>query len=223
MKIVLIPGMDGTGLLFAPFIEVVPDEIEVISLPLLQRSDADYHDQAQHIIANIGEDPIVLIAESYSGMVAYSMLQIGSPNIKHIIFVASFLECPSRLAQFAKYLPLTVLKRNILPKPILSKLLFGQFSDTRLVSLFNKSLNSVSEHVLKSRINHIAKLNDHTIEIEVPCSYIRPKNDNLVSKRALEAFKRRCQKLVIHEVEGTHFVLQTNPTKCWQIIQNIIE
>jgi surfactin synthase thioesterase subunit len=211
MKVVLIPGMDGTGTLFDPFIESVPTGIEVISLPLLQRSDAGYEDQARHIIGSIGEQPIVLVAESYSGMVAYNMLKMGCSNIQHVVFAASFITRPSGLVSIAQYLPVGLLKSRAFLGSLVGTLLFGKFSTPELVELFYGSLNSVSNNVLKSRMYQIAKLPVPRMPISVPCTYIRPKGDKLVSKRAIEPFQNLCQKLSVYEVDGTHFVLQTNP------------
>lgn len=222
MKVVLIPGMDGTGTLFDPFIESVPAGIEVISLPLLQRSDAGYEDQAMHIIGSIGDQPVVLVAESYSGMVAYNMLKIGCSNIQHVVFAASFITRPSRLASVAKYLPAGILKSRAVPESLVGRLLFGNFSTPRLIKLFYGSLNCVGNDILKSRIRQIAMLPVPSMSINVPCTYIRPKGDKLVSKHAIEPFQHLCEKLAVCEVDGTHFVLQTNPTQCWQVVQSAI-
>ena len=222
MKVVLIPGMDGTGALFDPFIESAPVGIEVISLPLIQRSYAGYEDQARHIIGSIGDQPVVLVAESYSGMVAYNMLKIGCSNIQHIVFAASFISRPSRLASIAKYLPVGILKNRAVPEVLVGRLLFGGFSTPQLIKLFYGSLNSVDNDILKSRICQIAMLPVPSMPINVPCTYIRPKGDILVSKRAIESFQNLCQKLAVCEVDGTHFVLQTNPGQCWQVVQSAI-
>ncbi len=55
MKIVLLPGMDGTGVLFEPFLELTPAGIEVISLPLIQSPKYDYADHAKHVMSQIGD------------------------------------------------------------------------------------------------------------------------------------------------------------------------
>ncbi len=222
MKVVLIPGMDGTGTLFAPFIQAAPTGIEVISLPLIQNPDAGYEDQAKHAADCIGEEPVVLVAESYSGMVAYSMLHNDHLNIKHVVFAASFISCPSQLALLAKYLPVALLKSSVIPKYLLGKLLFGQFSTPELIALFYKSLNDVGNGILKTRLSQIASLPIPRMPINVPCSYIRPKGDILVSKDVIGHFQRLCQKLDVYEVDGTHFVLQTNPHQCWQVVQSAL-
>ncbi len=219
MKVVLIPGMDGTGMLFDPFIESAPDGVEVITVPLLQDSAAGYVDQAQHVIDRIGNEPIVLVAESYSGMVAYSMLKIGCENIRHIIFAASFISSPSWMASIAKYFPVSAIKSKIVPSAIMGKFLFGRYSTPSLIAQFYGALNHVTNDVLSHRLNQIATIACPDTTIEIPCTYIRPKGDKLVSKGALEPFQRLCHKLTVHEVDGAHFVLQTNPKQCWQLIQ----
>ncbi|TVP82478.1 MAG: hypothetical protein EA353_00375 [Puniceicoccaceae bacterium] len=214
--------MDGTGTLFAPLIQAAPAGLEVISLPLIQKSDAGYEDQARHAADSIGDEPVVLVAESYSGMVAYSMLKNGCPNIHHVVFAASFIACPSRLAVLAKYLPVALLKSSVVPKYLLGKFLFSKFSTPELVSLFDKSLSGVGNNILKTRLSQIATLPIPSMPISVPCSYIRPKGDILVSKGAIEHFQRLCPKLAVYEVDGTHFVLQTSPHQCWRVIQSAI-
>jgi pimeloyl-ACP methyl ester carboxylesterase len=94
MKVVLIPGLVGTGLLFDPFIAQAPAGIEVIRLPLGQSPDYGYEDHARQIMGITGGEPFVLVAESYSGMIAYQMLKMGCSNTKHIIFCCQ-LHLPS--------------------------------------------------------------------------------------------------------------------------------
>lgn len=219
MKVVLIPGMDGTAILFDPLVEQAPAGVEVLRLSLVQSPDTGYQEQARDVIARIGEEPIILVAESYSGMIAYQMLRMECKNIRHVVFAASFISRPSWMAAIARYAPVAVLKSRTIPKSLVGKVLFGRFSSDALVDSFYRSLLSVESGVISHRLRQIATLEEPTIPIKVPCTYIRPRSDRLVSKRSIEPFKNLCEKLSICEVEGTHFVLQTNPQACWQIIQ----
>lgn len=223
MKVVLIPGMDGTAILFDPLIAQAPVGAEIVRLPLIQSSDAGYQEQASDVISRIGQEPVVLVAESYSGMVAYQMLAMECKNIKHVVFAASFISRPSWMAAIAGYAPVAFLKSRMIPKSVVGKILFGQFSSDSLVESFYRSLLSVENKVISHRLRQIATLQEPTIPIKVPCTYIRPRGDRLVSKRSIEPFRNLCEKLSVCEVEGTHFVLQTNPQACWQIIQRTID
>ena len=223
MKVVLIPGMDGTAILFDPLIEQAPAGVEIVKLPLIQSSDAGYQEQARDVISRIGEEPLVLVAESYSGMVAYQMLRMECKNIRHVVFAASFISRPSWMAAIARFTPVAILKSRAIPKSLVGRVLFGRFSSDSLIECFYRSLLAVEDKVISHRLRQIATLEEPTIPIKVPCTYIRPRGDRLVSKRSIEPFKNLCEKLSVCEVEGTHFVLQTNPQACWQIIQRTIE
>lgn len=220
MKVVLIPGMDGTGVLFDGFIKHVPSGVEVLNVPLIQSPDYGYEDQAKYVLSKIGEKPFVLVAESYSGMVAYHVYKMGSENLKAIVFAASFLACPSALVKYASFMPIALLKNGLIPRSLVGRFLFGQFYSKELVSSFYDALNSVDTKVLKRRLRQIEKLSEPEETIQIPCTYIRPKGDNLVSKSSIKSFQKLCEKLHVCEVEGTHFVLQTNPGECWKLIKS---
>ncbi len=221
MKVVLLPGMDGTGILSDPFIAQSPSGIDVVSVPLIQSADYDYDDHARHVVSHIGSAPIVLVAESYSGMIAYHMLRMGCENIKHVVFAASFISRPSLMPLLAGYLPITLIKSRLMPRKLLGQILFGRFSSSNLLDCFYQALGQVDDNLLRQRLVQIAGLNDPDARITVPCTYIRPTNDNLVAKSALNSFRQVCDGLAIREVAGTHFVLQTNPRACWKIIQDV--
>lgn len=215
--------MDGTGVLSDPFLEAAPNGIDVVGMTLTQSADFDYADHARHLINEIGAEPILLVAESYSGMIAYEMLRLGRANIKHVVFAASFITIPSVAAVFARYLPSTLLKNRFIPRPLLGKLLFGGFSSDGLINRFYHALDSVEVNVLRQRLRQIACLQEPNDMITIPCTYIRPRSDKIVSPGVIRPFERLCKSLDVHEVDGTHFVLQTNPGACWRIIQRSIE
>jgi pimeloyl-ACP methyl ester carboxylesterase len=218
MKVVLLPGMDGTGILFEPFIEHAPPDIEITTIQLMQSENYSYEDQAKYVMSQIGDDPVTLVAESYSGMVAYNMLKLGCKNIEHVVFAASFICLPSKLAKFANYFPIALAKSRLVPKALMGQILFGKFTSPSLINYFYSALSMASGTTLSHRLHQIAELKEPEYKISTPCTYIKPSNDIVVSKSAVTAFHKVCSNLIIHEVAGTHFVLQTNPKSCWELI-----
>jgi len=215
--------MDGTGLLFEPFMAYAPAGFKVIPLSLRQEPHLSYSDQAEHILSKIGSGKTVIVTESYSGRVAYEIAQKSPERIKHIVFAASFLSRPSALARLAPLLPLQLLKSGITPSPIIGRLAFGRDRSDRLTELLEESLHQVDNTVLRHRLKQVSTLQLPAKKIEIPCTYIRAKSDNLVSSKAVESFKEICPNLSIKEVEGGHFILQTNPRDCWQAIREIAQ
>ncbi len=213
--------MDGTGSLFEPFVACAPSGYEVTPLPLRQEPYLSYMDQAEHILSGIGSEDIIIVAESYSGRIAYEIARKQIANIRHIVFAASFLSGPSALARIAPLLPPQILKSRVIPSPILGKLAFGRARSKALTALLKESLNKVDNSVLHHRLKQISKLRLPDRKIDIPCTYIRPRSDRLVSPRAIKTFKKVCPDLAIRELEGCHFILQTNPHECWKIVQKI--
>ncbi len=215
--------MDGTSLLFEPLIAHVPAGFKVTPLSLRQEPYLSYTDQAEHILSKIESENTIIVAESYSGRVAYDIAQIQPERIKHIVFAASFLTRPSTLARIAPFLPLQLLKNGIIPSPIIGRLAFGRDRSNRLTELLEASLHQVDTAVLRHRLKQISTLQIPTKTIEIPCTYIRARSDNLVSAKAVESFKDICSNLTIREVAGSHFILQTNPRACWKAIREIAQ
>ncbi|MFC6631843.1 alpha/beta fold hydrolase [Microbulbifer taiwanensis] len=124
MNLALLPGMDGTGLLFEPFLVHAPASFKVTPLSLRQDPHLSYADQAEHILSKLESENTIIVAESYSGRVAYEIAQLQPERIKHIVFAASFLSRPSTLAGIASLLPLQLLKNGFTPSAIIGRVAF---------------------------------------------------------------------------------------------------
>ncbi|MET0090382.1 MAG: hypothetical protein ABW068_10250 [Candidatus Thiodiazotropha sp.] len=68
MKLIMLPGLDGTGRLFKGFLQCYPGEARVVSLPM--DGPQDHRALAQRISPRLPEEDYVLLAESYSGLIA---------------------------------------------------------------------------------------------------------------------------------------------------------
>ena len=218
LKIILLPGLDGTGFLFKPFLAVAPNDHETNVLSLVQDRELSSADQALHVAEQIGVEPCVLIAESYSGLVAYELAQKYSTNVKHIIFVASFLSKPSMISRLGTFMPLSIVKTKLVSTKLIGLILFGRWRTKALTNLFLDAVRAVKDDVLSSRIREISALGHPTNSISIPCTYIQASKDQFVSEKALSDFNRICLDLKVHVVNGTHFLLQTNPKDCWEIV-----
>lgn len=90
----MLHGVDGTGVLLAPFLTVLPSHIrpQVVTYPPDQiLSLAEYADLVCRKLPN---DNIVPLVESFSGLVALTLLAEGFASIMAVMFVASFAESP---------------------------------------------------------------------------------------------------------------------------------
>ncbi|MEH6358359.1 MAG: hypothetical protein V7745_05185 [Pseudomonadales bacterium] len=214
--------MDGTGKLFKPLLEIIPDNIAYEVFPLSSLVADNPKQQAKEIVTRLGVGEFVIFAESYSGIIAYELSKIPDINIKHILFAASFLSRPSQISRLGPYAPLFMLRKNLITKNILSRLFFGHSGHIDLVKLFLGTLDSITDATLKKRLRRISKLTLPATSIEVPCTYLQATKDKLVSKKAVLDFKKICVNLTIKQIKGGHFIAQSNPLECWDAIKEVI-
>ncbi|KMT63639.1 hypothetical protein [Catenovulum maritimum] len=214
--------MDGTGELFNPLLKLLPQYLELQVICLNSLCSQKPEEQAFEITSLIGEDEIIILAESYSGFIAYHLSLIPTVNIKHIIFAASFLENPSKLSKLSSLLPLNLIRNGFIPSFILSRFLFAQSNNKYLVSLFLSALKLIDNSTLKQRLKIISNLVAPVKQVSVPCTYVNAKSDYLVSKKSVHLFNELFVNINIVNATGGHFIVQSNPLYFSKLIHGVI-
>ena len=222
MKVLLIPGMDGTGKLFRPLLDELPSDMDTQVICLNDLAAQTPIEQALEIASLIGSEEVIILSESYSGYIAYHLSLLPNLNIKHVIFAASFLENPTWFSRLNRLLPLNLVRSGLIPDIILSPVLFSQRNNKNLVKLFMSSLKSVSNSTLRQRLNAIANLVRPNESVLVQCTYVQASNDYLVSKRTVDVFKELCININVVKANGGHFIVQSNPHYFSKLVQGVI-
>jgi pimeloyl-ACP methyl ester carboxylesterase len=222
--LLLLPGLDGTGLVFAPLLTQLPAEIET----QLLHYPADRLMSFQEHVAFAKKQfprkkPFVLLAESFSGPIGLQLLADPPDNLIGVIFVATFAHYPS---------PFLLDAGRILPQGLLLKLfsstLFSRFfclggASADAVKLFRKALKSVKLNVLSHRLQILAELPpppDTTFS--GPCLYIQASNDRLVPSRAVAPLQRHLPQLQVEKIHGPHIILLAQPERGARLISDFI-
>ncbi len=215
LELVLLPGLDGTGHLFAPLPKTLPVNLGVTVVDYPPQEPLTYAQLVEHVRDRLPVNrSLVLCAESFSGPIAIHLAHSGTLNVKGIIFCATFAHSPRPfLLYLARRLPLSILFRIPIPKLLVRLLFLGREVQKSLILLFLQSMSEVSATTLAVRLQEVATLDSapRLKVIKVPCCYIRAKSDALVPPRCLRPFQEGISNLVVKEVEGPHFILQANP------------
>jgi len=216
MKVVLLPGLDGTGRLFAPLLRVPPPGLEPIVVSYPSREVLDVQGLLRVIDAALPAEPFVLVAESFSGPLAVRVAARRPLGLRGLVLVASFVRSPlgpvlsrlGRLASYALGLPL--------PRMALRWFLLGRDAPDDLVTEVSRAVRSVGVAALGSRLRLVLTC-DVTAELarcEVPVLYLRSSQDRLVSARALEALRSAVRaSLEVVVVDAPHLLLQRRPAE----------
>jgi len=225
ITVVLLPGLHGTGRLFEPLASTLSGQVptQVIAYPPNERLSIAAC--ARFVASQLPKGRIVLLAESFSGLVALTLLAWGTPSIEAVVFCGSFAEPPRRwLLRLALLVPNVGWLIRWTPKFLLRGVCFGAPVSREQLTLLRAAVQEVPSAMLTHRLRLVSTTRFSTeTPFEVPCCYLRGRQDHFVPLRAARWFERHFKRFTLEEVEGPHFVLQTNPAACARLITGIVK
>ncbi len=222
--LLLLPGLDGTGLVFEPLLKHLPENIEVriVRYPTDRVMSFQEHvDFARKQMPRT--EPFVLLAESFSGPVGLQILSAPPDNLKGVLFVATFARHPSPfLLDLGLHLPQRLLL-NLFSKTFLGRFFCLGGASAEAVDIFQKALSSVKLSVLANRLKILAELPPPPdVHFSGPCLYLQAKNDRLVPERAIVPLQQLLPQLQIEQIPGPHITLLAHPQRGARIISQFI-
>ena len=213
--------MDGTGELFEGFLSNFDGDYIVISLP--QSGSQDHASLANIIKEQLPTEDYILLAESFAGGIVPELLKLKPPNMKGVIFVASFLTSPNKhLLPIAKLLPIKALASAPLSKIFHKFLLLGQGASPELLTKFVTVTKSIPDQVLKSRLEVMRKQRLPASTFDIPSIYIQALSDRLITSHKGREFTKVFTDIEYMEIDGPHFILQARPKESARLITEAI-
>ena len=220
MKLVLLPGLDGTGKLFEPLIEALPPsiDVQVITYPLNKKQS--YTELIEYVKQKLPTEDFVLLAESFSGPIAYQVALAKQKHLKGLILVATFLENPRPI--LLKFIPSSRIFALQIPT-VLSRMFFlGISVKIKTIELFNEAIKTVSPSVIQYRLKEITQLKPSSQTIKLKTTYIQASNDKLVPSKSLKDWQKVCDDIEVFKIKGEHFILQTNAIRCAEVVTEAV-
>jgi pimeloyl-ACP methyl ester carboxylesterase len=222
--LVLLPGLDGTGLLFERFLAELPPEFKTLIIPYPDDCGTTIEEHAAVARSLIPKEKIIILAESFSGLVAMNLLRAWDVDVEKIIFVASFAKSPRPTLRF--FLPLFPLLGKVVrfvPKAALRMFcLDNGTSDAELNQLKNV-IAHVNPATIAARLKLIASARASQGEpLNVPAYYLEPTQDRLVPKRSGKTLMSQFKECTAIPVRGPHFLLQAAPMECAKVVASIL-
>lgn len=204
MKLVLLPGLDGTGRLFHPFVETLPPtlEPEIVSYPCDRPLS---YDQLLETI-RLPEGPHVLLGESFSGPPAIRLAALRPPGLRGLILVGTFVR-PPMSPLLAKLVHPAVFA--IRPPNFALRRFLGGGTEV------GDAIASVRPEVLAHRVREVLSLDATGAlrAVEVPILVLAGRRDRMVRPSPL----RPDATYVV--LDAPHLILQTRPREAVAAIQ----
>ena len=200
--LVLMPGLDGTGLLFERFVSALPPHIRtrIIEYPKIA---ASLEEHAAVVAERLPAGRVVLLAESFSGIVALYLLMKHRVPAEKVIFVASFGSSPRRyLRMLLPFLPALAWSTPLIPSATW-RLLFGGGCHSRRYRLAHGSRNPGESQGGRPspQAGGIGK-GRGCPAIDVPAYYLQSEGDRLVPRSAAEHLRRLFSHFILCAFRG---------------------
>lgn len=226
ITLVLLPGLHGTGELFADFIAALPGEfsVQVVGYPNdVSLSYAELLGMVRGLVPTA--EPYVIVAESFSTPLAIQFAAGSPPNFKGVVLSAGFATSPVRgflrfvtpfLAPLLAYLPVNRFGGQIM--------LFGSTAPKALQERILAAIASVAPRVLMDRVQAVVACNvlDDLRGIKAPMLHLQARYDSLVSSVCLEEMRRVKPDIEVMVLDGSHMLLQQMPELMAEIVVDFV-
>jgi pimeloyl-[acyl-carrier protein] methyl ester esterase len=219
-RIVLLPGLDGTGALFDDFVRAAPATVrcDVVSLPQESLAYTELVDRLAPRL-QLGLDTI-LLAESFSGPLA--ILLAERQRVAALVLCNTFV-LPPRSRAFTA--PLTPLFHLPMPAVVARWFFVGRDAPDDLVERVQATVASVPPAVLAARVASVSSVNvaDALARCSAPIVYLRGTKDRLVPEASVDAVVRAASVPVsVVRIPGPHLLLQAAPEAAWRAIEDAV-
>lgn len=221
MRIVVVPGLDGTGQLHGPFAAALAGmPHQILSYP---PDMADYATLARHVAQDLPGEPFVLVAESFAGPLALRLSRLAPPHLRGIVFVASFARrpraFPSIFASLTGYLPL----QSRLMCRAMQPLVMGRWGTPAFSRMLHTALRTLPSTTIPKRLAAVLAAEEKQAlnQSTLPMLYLRAAQDRVVPRRASDVFAQAGVR--IETLDGPHFLLQARPAAAAHLIRRFAE
>ncbi|MES2887273.1 MAG: alpha/beta hydrolase [Pseudomonadota bacterium] len=221
VRLVLLPGLHGSGELFQPLRQALPAEfaVQVVSYPSNER--LDYPALVKLVLPQLpAEGAYVLLGESFSGPVAIEVARQAANPPLGLVLCCTFATCPqpswSRWLQWVPTLP----PLHWISPWVLRQMLFGRWGQTAQLKALRKALSKAGRGVLYHRLEavHQVDVRQGLAACDMPIQYWQASDDRLVPPSAWDCVQEAAPDAQCVRFDGPHALLQACPERATQAL-----
>jgi pimeloyl-ACP methyl ester carboxylesterase len=226
-RLVLLPGMHGTGGLFSEFMRAIPEPKHIEAVYYPTNVSLSYEQLLKISRSFVPEsDPYFLLAESFSTPLAIEFAATRPTNLQGLILCAGFASSPStgpgRIA--ASFLAPLVFRLPVIEFAI-NRFLIGPHSPESLQASVRAVISSVKPTVLTARLRAVLSCDarEALSHVAAPILYIQATKDKVVPRSCLEEIQRVKPDVRVAEINGPHLILQWEPQQSADAVTRFVE
>ena len=218
---VLLPGLDGTGELFAPLLDALGENV---TTSVVRYGAELTFDEYVESAGKALPEQCVLIAESFSGPVALAVAARHPGKIRCLVLCATFAVSPFRaLLGGVRFVPARLFRPNLLLPAIVNHFCFSGDSISLRPSPV-AVVSTVPPAIMRARLACLGAIDVRPMlpRVNTRVLYLRASNDRVVSSRLSRELTLQLPNVTVTEIDGPHLLLQTRPRECASAINEFI-
>src|ERR1700679_4296220 len=221
--LVLLPGLDGTGKLFAEFLKALDPGVSAHVVPYPPDVPLGYDELEALVRAALPQGRFVLLGESFSGPLAIRIAAHPPPGIVGLILCVTFASNPYPFLAWARGLA-AFLPLKSLPRLLRAPLMWGSASPSKAPPQAERAMAGVDAALIRRRIAALLSVDETAslAKISVPTLVLCATGDRVISRAASMRLMhgiRHAQRL---DIDGPHLLLKTRPKECAAAVLNFI-
>ena len=224
---VLLHGIAGTGRMFGPLMDCLPDWVapQVINYPTQQV--VDYAQLTTYVIDRLpNEQPFFIVAESFAGPLALKVSERQPAGLCAMVLVCTFVTNPRPWLSLLGRPLINDCILSFKPRRWMAKLFVTGFdiSEEMLQRAFAIH-ELVSPTVLRHRLYDVFRVDVRNIyqATRTPVLHLYAKHDHLILKSSTRQLQQLRPDIRSVAVDGPHYLLQTKPQACVEEIVPFIK
>jgi len=223
----LLPGLDGSGELFAPLLAAGPRAFEPRVLALPSDAPRSYDEYLALLVEALPRrGRFALLAESFSGPLAVRLAARRPPGLVGLVLAATFLHRPLSpwLAPLSPLLGAPLFSLPLLP-PTIRLLLCGRDAPDAVVAAIQAAVAAVPAAVLAERVRQALAVDvrQALADTRVPLLYLGPTGDRLLRTDVAPEVLAARPDAETALLPGPHTILQVRPHACLARIEPFLE
>lgn len=227
ITLVLLPGLDGTGNLFAYFVPELPQTVKVIIAAYPSQRFLPYPELVSWLSDLVPKDgPFAILGESYGSTLAVKFAATHPSNLIGIILTVGFISNPvRRWGPLPKLLARPLFFRFRPPDFLHEYFILDSRAPESLKLAVRRTVRSVSTEVLAKRARAViyCDAREEIRQVEVPLLYLQALEDRLVGRECLDEIKRLHPETISISIRAPHLLLQREPRAAAQAITQFLD
>ena len=212
----MLPGLDGTGKLFAEFIHKLNSDAQVQVVAFPRDEPLGYAELEALARAALPTDRrYCLLAESFSGPLAIRIAASPPAGLAGVILCSTFAKNPFPWLRWMR--PIAVrLPIKSLPRWLRAILMWGSSKSSHAPARRDRAMTGVAASVIRHRIGEVLAVDEsrRLTRIKLPILVLKARRDRIVPRAATQWLSNTAPGAQIAEIDGPHLLLQSRPEEC---------